>query len=531
MVTGIAGTAAVLVGLLGVAVLVALVAERIRVPSAVALVAFGAGTAAIHPVPLPFHFGDALLFIFLPPLIFEAAWAIDPAALRRTALRIVLLALPGVVLVAGSIGFGIALTGQLPLASAIVLGAIVSATDPVAVIGIFRRLHVPVDLLTIVEGESIANDGVAIVLYAIALAFAAGGAVTSLPAAIAHAIVAIAGGVAIGVAGAFVVAFVMGRTRSGPLEIAATVVLAFLTYLSADALHCSGVFATAAAGIALRAFAHIAPVTDHADDVDTFWNAIAFIVNAMVFLATGLVMQVGRIGDHPLLVVVAIDRRRRFARRARRVGDPSACVARDRDLRRDARRFVARARARPTGSAAVSRRDRRRGPRRRAVYVDRAGRSTRAGTATARISERQRRPVVVFVGCARGRRVGHDRPFLVPERDRHPQFRQIEAETGQVVGGARPAARFERRRLSFCGGAGIAVWAAAAGGTALFSCSSNGTTSLGSRKSSCSSRTVLANASAFGIIRLSLRLRPRTIDASISARTPLSGIPVIGTRL
>lgn len=305
-VTGIASTAAVLVGLLGVAVLVALVAERVRVPSAVALVAFGAGTAAIHPVQLPFHFGDALLFIFLPPLIFEAAWAIDPAALRRTALRIALLALPGVVLVAGTIGFGIALTGQLPLASAIVLGAIVSATDPVAVIAIFRRLHVPVDLLTIVDGESIANDGVAIVLYGVALAFASDGAVRSLPAASLHVVIAIVGGCAIGIACAFVVAFVMGRTRSGPLEITATVVLAFLAYLSADAVQCSGVFATAAAGIALRAFARIAPISDNPDDVDTFWSTIAFIANAMVFLATGLVVQVGRIGDHPLLVVVAI---------------------------------------------------------------------------------------------------------------------------------------------------------------------------------------------------------------------------------
>jgi len=295
----------ILVGLLGVAVLVALAAERLRVPAAVALVAFGAGTASIHPVALPFHFGDALLFIFLPPLIFEAAWSIDPAALRRTALRIALLALPGVVLVAGAIGLGISLSGQLPLASAVVLGAIVSATDPVAVIAIFRRLRLPVDLLTIVEGESIANDGVAIVLYALALTFAAG-APGSLSAASVHAVVAIAGGCAIGVACAFVVALVMGRTRSGPLEISATVVLAFLAYLGADAVGCSGVFATASAGIALRAFARIAPVTENADDVDTFWSAIAFIANAMVFLATGLVLQVSRIADHPLLAAVAI---------------------------------------------------------------------------------------------------------------------------------------------------------------------------------------------------------------------------------
>jgi CPA1 family monovalent cation:H+ antiporter len=305
-VTGIAGTAGLLVGLLGVAVLVALAAERLKIPSAPALVAFGAGTAAWHPIALPFHFGDALLFIFLPPLIFEAAWAIDPAALRRTGARIALLAVPGVLLVAGMIGFGIALSGQLPLASAMILGAIVSATDPVAVIAVFRRLHVPVDLSTIVEGEAIANDGVAIVLYTLAVTFAMSGSVSSLPAAVLYAAIAIAGGCAIGVACALVVGFVIGRSRSGPLEIAATVVLAFLAYLSADAVHCSGVFATAAAGIALRLFARIAPVTENADDVDTFWSAVAFIVNAMVFLATGLVLQIGRIGDHPLLVAVAL---------------------------------------------------------------------------------------------------------------------------------------------------------------------------------------------------------------------------------
>lgn len=304
--TGVAGTTAILVGLLGIAVLVALAAERLRVPGAVALVAFGAGTAAIHPVALPFHFGDTLLFVFLPPLIFEAAWSIDPAALRRTALRIALLAVPGVILVAGMTGFGIALSGQLPVASAYVLGAIVSATDPVAVIAIFRRLHVPVDLMTLVEGESIANDGVAIALYVPAVAFASGGTGTPVAGEVLQSLLSVAGGCAIGIAAAFVVALVMGRTSSGALEIAATVVLAFLAYLGADALHWSGVFATAAAGVALRAFERSGPLTDNADDVDAFWNAIAFIVNAMVFLATGLVLQLSNVLQHPLLVGVAV---------------------------------------------------------------------------------------------------------------------------------------------------------------------------------------------------------------------------------
>jgi CPA1 family monovalent cation:H+ antiporter len=304
-VSGIAGTAGVLVGLLGVAVLIALAAERLRVPSAVALVAFGAGTAAIHPVDLPFRFGDALLFVFLPPLIFEAAWTIDPAALRRVGLRVTLLAVPGVVLVAGLIGAGIALTGQLPLAAAVLFGAIVSATDPVAVIAIFRRLGVPGDLLMIVEGESIANDGVAIVLYGIALDFAMGTNASVLWAA-AHALLAIAGGIALGFALAQLVAMVMGRTMTAAIEVTATVVLAFLSYVAADALGLSGVFATAAAGITLRAVQRALPIANHAGEVDSFWTTIAFIANALVFLVTGLTLQPQRVLHEPMLALVAI---------------------------------------------------------------------------------------------------------------------------------------------------------------------------------------------------------------------------------
>ncbi len=303
---GLAGTTGVLAALLGVAVLIALGAERLRIPSAVALVAFGVGTAAIHPVTLPFPFGGALLFVLLPPLIFEASWSIDLASLRRTAVRIALLAVPGVVLAAGLTGYGVALSGQLPLSAAIVLGAIVAATDPVAVIAIFRRLDVPLDLQTIVEGESIANDGVALVVYAIALSYATGGASDSVAHAAVHAVVAVLGGTAVGIASALIVAFVISRTATAVIEVTATVVLAYLTYLSADALGCSGIFATAAAAITLRAVQRAAPIGLNAGDVDAFWSTIAFIANSFVFLITGFKLELWRVAEEPLLVVVAI---------------------------------------------------------------------------------------------------------------------------------------------------------------------------------------------------------------------------------
>ncbi len=303
---GIAGTTGVLAALLGVAVLIALGAERLRIPSAVALVAFGAGTAAIHPLALPFPFGATLLFVLLPPLVFEASWAIDLESLRRTALRITFLAVPGVVLAAGLTGYGMALFGQLPLPAAFVLGAIVAATDPVAVIAIFRRLDVPLDLQTLVDGESIANDGVALVLYGIALSFATGGAVDSVVHEAGHAVVAVVGGTAIGIVWAMIVAFVISRTGTAVIEVTATVVLAYLAYLSADALGTSGIFATAAAAITLRALQRASPVALIAGEVDSFWSTIAFIANSFVFLITGLQLQLGRMVEEPVLVAVAI---------------------------------------------------------------------------------------------------------------------------------------------------------------------------------------------------------------------------------
>jgi CPA1 family monovalent cation:H+ antiporter len=213
---------------------------------------------------------------------------------------------PGVVLAAGLTAFGIAFAAHLPLASAFVLGSIVAATDPVAVMAIFRRLDMPVDLLTMIEGESIANDGVALVLYGIALSFALNGVADSAVRESAHALVSVAGGTVIGIAWAFLVAFVISGTSTAAIEVTATVVLAFLAYLSAGALDCSGIFATAAAAIALRMIQHATPVATAADDVTAFWSTIAFIANSFVFLITGLQVQIVRIVHEPQLVIVAI---------------------------------------------------------------------------------------------------------------------------------------------------------------------------------------------------------------------------------
>ncbi len=300
--TAIQHGAGAFVTLLGVAVLVAILAERVRIPAAVALVAVG----AMVPIAPPFAFGDTLLFVFLPPLIFEAAWNLDLNALRRAAWPIALLAVPGTVATAAVVCGALVVTRTLPPAPAFLFGAIVAATDPVAVVAAFRRVSVPASLRTLIEGESLANDGVALVLFGFAVAVASGQP-ASLAGDVLFGVVEIAGGIAIGCVAGVLCAGVLRATDASEYEATVTVVLAYVAYLAAAAAHCSGIFATAAGAIALRAaIARLPEAITNADEVDRIWSAFAFVTNAVVFLATGLLIRPDRILHEPLLVAVAV---------------------------------------------------------------------------------------------------------------------------------------------------------------------------------------------------------------------------------
>jgi CPA1 family monovalent cation:H+ antiporter len=291
--------------LLGAALAISIGAERVRVPAAVALVAFGVVAGTLWHVALPFAFGPALLFVFLPPLVFEAAWNLDLRELTRHALRVTMLAGPGTAFAAFALAAVVSAAGVLPFAPALVLGAIVSATDPIAVVAVFRAAGVPPGLRTLVEAESLANDGVAVVLYGVAVTIAMGG-VVSWAGATAGAVVAVAGGIAVGAACAVPMWLAVSFADASEYEVAATVALAYAAYLISDALNCSGIFATAAAAIALRALLTRRPHLTNRNDVDVFWNAAAYMTNAVLFLATGLLIVPQRVLHEPLLVALTL---------------------------------------------------------------------------------------------------------------------------------------------------------------------------------------------------------------------------------
>jgi CPA1 family monovalent cation:H+ antiporter len=288
-----------LVGLLALAALVAIVAGPLRLPYTVALVvagllvgiganAFGYPGANVPP--------ELVLLVLLPGLVFEAAYRLRFAELRRWFGGLALLAIPGVLISAAVVALILTVATGLRLDLAFIVGAMVSATDPAAVVATFKRLTVPPALSTMVDGESLLNDGTGLVLFAIAVG------VVSAPITPAAAVLTFAGTVvlsgAIGLVTGYAAARIIGRVHDHLIELTITVVLAYGSYMLADELHLSGVIATVTAGIVLGnlgpAGARSATATD---TIDTVWEFIAYLLTAVVFLLVGLSIPPVRLLD------------------------------------------------------------------------------------------------------------------------------------------------------------------------------------------------------------------------------------------
>jgi CPA1 family monovalent cation:H+ antiporter len=292
-------------GLLIAAYLFAQIAHHAGLPAAAATTLVGITAAGMFPDAATIALTPVTIALFLPAIIFDGAWEIDGAALRRRTLTIVILAVPGVLITAAIVAGGAVLAG-LAVIPAFTLGAMLAATDPVAVLALFRTLRIPEDLRTIVEGESIANDGVAAVLTTTLVGFAMVGArapAPSIPIAVLQALYSSGVGIAIGAALAFVAARFVRASVPPAAAIAVTLVVAYGSYALATLAGTSGIFASAAAGITLRAAAF---AKGDRENVARAWDGIGFVANAIVFLLVGLNLKFERIFHEPLLIGATI---------------------------------------------------------------------------------------------------------------------------------------------------------------------------------------------------------------------------------
>jgi Na+/H+ antiporter len=267
--------------------------RRIGVPYPVLLVVAGVLVGLLPWVHLPALAPGVVFFLFLPPLIYYAAYFISPADLRANARPIGLLAVGLVVVTMAAVaGVLVVLVPALPWGVAAVAGAVVAPTDPVAATSVFRRLGAPERLVTIVEGEGLINDGAALVLYAGAVAATVAG--TLHPGGLVWTLVAAPlGGTALGLGVAWLVVAVRRRLDEPLVEITISLATPYLIYVLAQSLGLSGILATVAAGVFVGSRTGSIYRAGARLQAFAFLDVLVFLLNAVLFTLVGVqVVQV-----------------------------------------------------------------------------------------------------------------------------------------------------------------------------------------------------------------------------------------------
>jgi len=268
---------------------VAIAARRLRLPYTVGLVLIGLAVTLLSPLEIQIS-PQIILALLVPPLVFEAAFHIRIDDLRRDFWFILLLAVPGVILTTLLVGWLVSEGTGLAIQITLVFGAIVSATDPVAVVALFRRLGAPRRLQILLEGESLFNDGTAIVMFSLMVSIASAGTF-SWTSASAKFITIAGGGLAVGILLGMLISQFISRIDEPLVETTLTIVLAFGSYLVAESLGVSGVLAVVAAGIVNGNTGPrgMSPTTRVV--VFNFWETAAFLANSFIFLLIGLTIH------------------------------------------------------------------------------------------------------------------------------------------------------------------------------------------------------------------------------------------------
>ena len=285
-----------LVEILAIAMVVAIVARQVRLPYTVGLVIVGAALSVSKINVGTVLTRDFIFDVILPPLLFEAAIALHWKDLRADLVPVVVLSALGTVVSVAVVAAGMVFLLHWPPSSALIFGALIAATDPVAVIAMFKDNGVAGRLRLLVESESLFNDGVAALLFTLAVTWAqvSDGKPQTLLDLMSTMGLTVAGGIAVGLVCGGAAIALTGRTSEHLVEAALTTVVAYGSLLLAENLHASGVFATVTAGLVMGNLGIL-----RADDrnilslkgrefVVGVWEFAAFLANSLIFPLIGI---------------------------------------------------------------------------------------------------------------------------------------------------------------------------------------------------------------------------------------------------
>jgi len=278
----------ILMGLLLAIAALLVAAPALHVPYPILLVLGGLALGFIPGVPTLQLPPELVLIAFLPPLLYSAAFFTSLRELRENirpigtlAIGLVLATMTSVAVVAH------ALVDDMSWGAAFVLGAVVAPTDPLAASSIMHRLGVPRRAITIVEGESLVNDGTALVLYRVAVTAVVAGTFSVWEASW-RLVWSVVGGVAIGLIVGFLVAFVRRRIDNPPVEVTIALITGYLAFIPANAAQASGVLAVVTAGIYLGWRTPELTSFQTRLSGSAVWEIFTFVINAVLFALIGL---------------------------------------------------------------------------------------------------------------------------------------------------------------------------------------------------------------------------------------------------
>jgi len=279
---------------------VSIVTEQLRVPYTIALVVAGLVIGNMHLAPPVLVSPDVLLMLLIPPLLFEGGLRLPPRHLKTYWGLIGLLAIPGTLVTALALGWTVNAVFHLDLRSALLLGAIVSAIDPVSVQALMRELRLDLRLVTVLDGEAVLNDGVAIVLFTIIGGTAAVGLwVIGL-----RFVWLIGGGAVIGAVVAAATSYALGSTQRPLVETLGSLIAGLGALLAAGSVGASGVIAVVTAGVVFARYGPRHMTEAGRETVSVTWDMIAFVANSVLFLLIGLEVPAALLMRYWLLIVV-----------------------------------------------------------------------------------------------------------------------------------------------------------------------------------------------------------------------------------
>lgn len=279
-------------GLLLVACMVAIAAKRLSVPYTVALVLVGLMLAFLKLAPGVVISKDVVFTLILPPLLFYGALEMDLEDLQKNWMKIAAFAIPGVVLSTVLIGYLVHWAWGTSLLIGFLFGALISPTDPVSVLAICRTVNAPHRLRVVLEGESLFNDGTGVVVFGLIFGLLVHHEAVHVGGVVLEFLKVVLGGALVGGLLGYTAYRILAITSDHLVEVALTVVLAFGAFIVAEAVHVSGVIATVVAGLAIGNYGrHFSMSAKARETLESFWEAVNFIVNSICFLLIGLELQ------------------------------------------------------------------------------------------------------------------------------------------------------------------------------------------------------------------------------------------------